>query len=561
MKNVSPKISKIKFLRAFLHIEFLNKKFDKRSFNKVIRLTAIISCLLLSNVLFAQETICNDGIDNDGDGAIDYFDSDCQCSTNAPNAIDLDFSNVIAISGSGLNLNNKLRYSNVATIGTQTVDVIATVTYLSNILALDEHGISTSGADALVKLPDMSLSVGTTYDAIVKYELVKGGTTTLINASFEIEIRDIDKTGNRIESIIVSQNEASHYFLSASTNLTPNFASNKIMVTGTQDQGGSDPEGAVKFVYKDINTFSVTYRSYQYQSGSSGRAGFNLDGNDFSIFGDCLVDEICNNGIDDDNDGTIDYLDSDCNCKPNNYTNPIKINFENNVSITSTATNLNDQIRYTNVATIGTQSIDIVATVIGLTNIPNLSVHGTGVNQYSQNAKVSLPAQNGNIGDIFSTEIKYDLVKAGTNTSINASFELEIQDLDKGTNRVESIIVSQSEATGYLLSNPTNLVTNFNNGKIKVTGTEEQQPSEADGSVKFIFANINSFTVAYQAQLHQAGGSGIAGFHLDGNEFSIFGNCLPVEICNNGEDDDGDGLLDCDDSDCQITPPTAIISD
>ena len=38
--------------------------------------------LLLSLQLSAQETLCGDGIDNDGDGRIDCFDGDCASDSN-----------------------------------------------------------------------------------------------------------------------------------------------------------------------------------------------------------------------------------------------------------------------------------------------------------------------------------------------------------------------------------------------------------------------------------------------------------------------------------------------
>ena len=37
-------------------------------------------------------------------------------------------------------------------------------------------------------------------------------------------------------------------------------------------------------------------------------------------------------------------------------------------------------------------------------------------------------------------------------------------------------------------------------------------------------------------------------------------NCN-IEDCTNGIDDDGDGLIDCDDPDCQVDAPSAISND
>jgi hypothetical protein len=256
--------------------------------------------------------ICNNGLDDDSDGAIDYLDSDCNCPTSGvANVIKLDFTNNTPMVGTGLNLNDKIRYTNVATIGSQSVDVIATVTSFSNITALNEH--TSAGTSASVKLPDMNIAVGTQHAASIKYDLVVAGTTTPISASFEVEIRDLDKTGNRIESITVPQTQANYYYLSNPTNLIGSYAGNNITITGTQDQSVTDPQAAVKFVFLNKSSFTITYGSKNFQSGSTGRAGFEADGKVFSIFSSCF-EEICNNGTDDDFDGLIDTDDSDCAC-------------------------------------------------------------------------------------------------------------------------------------------------------------------------------------------------------------------------------------------------------
>jgi hypothetical protein len=38
-------------------------------------------------------------------------------------------------------------------------------------------------------------------------------------------------------------------------------------------------------------------------------------------------------------------------------------------------------------------------------------------------------------------------------------------------------------------------------------------------------------------------------------------NACAVENCTNGVDDDGDGLIDCDDSDCKSDTPNSITGD
>ena len=48
-----------------------------RTLNKSIEITLIICCSLLSCGIFAQETNCNNGIDDDNDGFIDCADTEC----------------------------------------------------------------------------------------------------------------------------------------------------------------------------------------------------------------------------------------------------------------------------------------------------------------------------------------------------------------------------------------------------------------------------------------------------------------------------------------------------
>ena len=50
-----------------------------------IKISIILLAFLIPTLIFAQENnsvLCGDGIDNDGDGLIDCFDTDC---ANLPN--------------------------------------------------------------------------------------------------------------------------------------------------------------------------------------------------------------------------------------------------------------------------------------------------------------------------------------------------------------------------------------------------------------------------------------------------------------------------------------------
>ena len=273
--------------------------------------------------------------------------------------------------------------------------------------------------------------------------------------------------------------------------------------------------------------------------------------------GPCLL-EICNNGIDDDGDGNIDYLDSDCDCI-SGVTNNIKLNFSNHTNTIGTGLNLGDQILYENTSILEGRSIDIIATVISLNNITALDEHQ---NTADNNALVKIPSMNTGIGTYYSADIRYDLVESGTKTPITASFEIEIQDLDKRGNRTEYISVIQSESDYYYLSDPTNIVANFNGGLMTMEGSQDQRASDIEGSVKFVFIDQNSFTLTYGSLQDLGASTGAAGFSADGNDFSSFPSCLPrLEDCTNGIDDDGDGFIDCADGDCpSANAITRIIS-
>ncbi len=277
-------------------------------FSSDFPVTSIGECDFENNIeeIYVEDgcvEICNDGIDNDGDGLVDYLDSDCDCPTSYSNAFNIDFGNGVPVTGSGLNAGDQILYSNVGIIGNQSVDIRATVTNLTNLSSLGDHGNQSGG----VLLPSVRVAAGTLFSSTIQYEVFELGTTTPISGSFEIEIVDLDLyPTNRQESITVPQSEVELYSLNSPTNVSTSFTSGNINFIGTASQSGADPEGAVKLTYTDVNQFSVTYRMEQMVDGSNaGSAGFGLNGSNIQFFTECF-DEICDDGIDNDNDGLID---------------------------------------------------------------------------------------------------------------------------------------------------------------------------------------------------------------------------------------------------------------
>ena len=60
-----------------LTYSFIIPNIMKTKPNKLAKLAILITFCLFFRQLYALESNCGDGIDNDGDGYIDMFDSDC----------------------------------------------------------------------------------------------------------------------------------------------------------------------------------------------------------------------------------------------------------------------------------------------------------------------------------------------------------------------------------------------------------------------------------------------------------------------------------------------------
>ena len=275
--------------------------------------------LFLSFSLFNATTvstttieICTNGIDDDGDGDIDFLDSDCNCNTlGAANFSPLSFTNFVVEIGNGRGLGDALRYTNVTTIGGTSVDIVARVIELNNFSNLNAHGLAGFFDDAFVSVPYGSVGVGTVYSAVIRYELYESGTNVPIFGDFEIEIDDLDLLPERRESITVDTADIDFYLLSDPTNIDVAIAGSELVFSGTDRQRADEAPGAVKFSYTNKSSFTIEFGAQQLQN-ISWRAGFYIDGNNFSALGIC--DEVCGNGIDDDDDGYADCFDDECPC-------------------------------------------------------------------------------------------------------------------------------------------------------------------------------------------------------------------------------------------------------
>ncbi len=198
--------------------------------------------------------------------------------------------------------------------------------------------------------------------------------------------------------------------------------------------------------------------------------------------------EVCSNGIDDDGDGLADCLDTDCT--PNNITN-------NEFNSGTTGWSLANQTGNTSTFTVNNTS-QLSGTNSAFINIST----ATGTNWHIQFLQGSKTIVSGK---------RY-----------RVSFQAKAT-----ANRNASVMVQQtvSPYTGYWLQN------------FALTTTAQT----------FDYTFTAGASNAGQAGLYFNFGESTADVYLDN---IVFREACNTEICNNGVDDDGDGLVDALDTDC-----------
>lgn len=231
---------------------------------------------------------------------------------------------------------------------------------------------------------------------------------------------------------------------------------------------------------------------------------YNVDLDAVSYSFSCSPSEICNNGIDDDGDG---FIDEDC---PEICDNGIDDDGDGltdcNDPDCSSFTEYSTDIPKTISATVSsnvTSTINIITTgIINDINIDNLNISHT----YIQDIIVTLTSPSGTAVALLNQPC------AGEN-NILMDFDDEA-----------STGVFPCPPTNGQAYQPFNLLSTF------------------DGE------DINGI---WTLRVYDVYGP-LDGGSLDGWGLEISLDC-PTEICNNGIDDDSDGLIDCDDPDCSLS--------
>jgi hypothetical protein len=273
--------------------------------------------------------------------------------------------------------------------------------------------------------------------------------------------------------------------------------------------------------------------------------------------------EDCTNGIDDDGDGLIDCADSDCNCTPPTAGTPVTIpiffppgcDYESNQTITLTTfggTNAADEtVKY--VLTDGNGNI------LEINNSPifNNIVAGNYI-AYAVAYLTSSPPNNFNISqniiNITASCIDYSAAYAFTvcdniiagmcDYNINQSINLITTGGSSG---------STSTTTKYFVTNT--------QGLILGTSTSSSFLGLPNAGIYFAYALTyeNPSTLNNGSVNDNINNTSVTNTCFDWSLPHVFQVCNSTENCINAIDDDGDGLVDCDDPDCQIPAPLGII--
>ena len=223
-------------------------------------------------------------------------------------------------SNTGSGTSKVARYSNVATINGQSVDIIGRVlSYTTSnglpVTTLSPVNFSNAGTQAQFIL------YGANSQATVRWTVVLSNTNTPVPFQGTFTVGDIDKitstvTGNRLEGVVIPKSVLYSFKLNVPANTTTIDQGNAYRFEGTAEQStGDSPQYAVALSFVGLSSFDITYTKNGTEAETQG-AGYTFDGSNAIVFdntttctpvldsdGDGIPDA---NDIDDDNDGILD---------------------------------------------------------------------------------------------------------------------------------------------------------------------------------------------------------------------------------------------------------------
>ncbi len=255
---------------------------------------------------------------------------------------------------------------------------------------------------------------------------------------------------------------------------------------------------------------------------------------------DTLFDTSCNNGLDDDNDGLIDAADDDC---------------DNTIDIAITTLSMGN---CNNTGRINARAFDSER---GLNNVNwNLSSSDTLITSSSSffsssnlpNGYYTLTVEDLTTGNTDVMDSILILKSAGCPEICDNGID---DDLD-GLTDCEDPDCSSPEITSFSGTSPT--CPDLDDGIIDIIASGNNLKYSFDGGTTFTTSSTmtgflaGEYTLVVIDSINNCAGDTVG--------LTLF-NPTCDEICDNGIDDDGDGLIDCDDETCEGVSIVNIISE
>ncbi len=259
------------------------------------------------------------------------------------------------------------------------------------------------------------------------------------------------------------------------------------------------------------------------------------------------LEENLNDGRDNDCDSFVDCADPDALLP-----SPIRFSFGGAPTVTGMPNTVGHSARYPNVATVGATNIDVVGTVTALTS------SGTAwptVRFATNKVEVFQGMGGAAVGESATARVQWQLYEAGTNIPIATHLLFSIDDLDSNSTRVEYIGVLPNESQAHVLTATSNIATRYEDKELRFYATVDDTTLDPDNSVTMLYGNTSSFSVTY----------GLTNVAISGSSEGArsFGDRVAAspcpEDCADGIDNDWDSFIDCLDKDCKMANPVTRV--
>ena len=520
--------------------------------------------------------ICDDGIDNDGDGNIDCADGDC----GTPSSVGEDHTDP----DNCYELNN----------GNILMDAVG-----SNIEWSIDGGLNFQGD------PSFDNLVAGTYYLVARNTVTgceaNGPTVTLFNSSCD-EICD-DGVDNDGDGLIDCEDGNCGAPTIGLVNAydpynCPDLDNGSLTITGSGNNLEYSIDGGA--TYQSTSTFTdLIPGNYTVQLINTSTGCVTPYPNNPVVLLDPICGEICDDGIDNDGDGDIDCEDSECVNASNTYMIDFDLDTPVITKYTDQVATVEGNVLFAvdgsdagfnyivsividggpaggsavnfpagsvlNDAEFNTDDPSIVyngaQTVIDLDLQGRENINGT-INYYRDNTSNMLVTMYLDNGQAFSniqyTIVDIDMDLTGSAGDYAGAYIDQVQILSgAGTNTITPYNSSFVKVDGDVAR--ANFTDNNNNNlpdqhefiqaqTYNPAGNITVNTPGTIGKVQFVYSDFNAAVEGTGANFHEFN-SGNQRIGL-GTYMTFESGCQVIEICYDNIDNDGDGLIDCEDNDC-----------